>query len=76
MWHTSAVEVAEWDAPVHSAVQEGSRAEATALGGGGGTSVCLQGIQNLWVPPGDGELLLIPGAGDLCGSLLLAGGAQ
>ena len=67
MWHTSAVEVAEWDAPVHSVVQEERGAEATALGVGGGASVHLQGIHRLWEPLGDGDLLPIPGAGDIGG---------
>ena len=75
MWHTSAVEVAEWDAPVHSVVQEERGAEATALGVGGGASVRLQGIHRLWEPLGDGDLLPIPGAGDIGGKQWLDEGA-
>ena len=61
------MEVAELDAPEHRAVQEGSGEEEKALGGGGGAVGHLQGIQRLWAPPGYGDLLLIPVAGDLCG---------
>ena len=42
------MEVIEWDAPLHSAVQEGSIEEAPMLGGGGGKGIHLQGIQRLW----------------------------
>ena len=61
------MEVAELDAPEHRAVQEGIGEEAKALGRGGGAVGHLQGIQRLWAPPGYGDLLLIPVAGDLCG---------
>ena len=45
----------------------------TALGSGEGVGGHLQGVQILWTPPGDGDLLLTPGAGDLGGRQLLAG---
>ena len=48
----------------------------TALGGGGGAGGHLQVIQRLWAFPGDGDLLLIPGAVDLGGGQRLAGGGQ
>ena len=48
----------------------------TALGGGGGLVSHLQGIQRLWAPPGDGDLLLILGAGDLGNGQQLAVGGQ
>ena len=65
--HAGAMAVAKRDAPPHSAVQEGGGAEAAALGSGGG-----EGIQRLWSPPGYGDLLMIPGEGDLGGGKWLA----
>ena len=50
MWHSVAVEVDEWDAPTHSAVQEVNREEATTLGGRVKEGGHLQGIQCLWAP--------------------------
>ena len=70
------MEVAERGALEHSKVQEGSGVEATSLGGGGGAGGHLQGIQCLWAPLGYGNLLLIPGAGDLGGERRLTGGGQ
>ena len=70
------MEVTEWDAPVNSAVQKRSREEATALDRGGGEEGHRQGIQRLWAPPGYGDLLPIPGTGDLRGGQQLAGGSQ
>ena len=66
----------ERDAPAHIAVYEGSKEEAKVLDGGGILGGHLQGIQRLWEPPGDSELLLIPGASDLGGRQQLAGGGQ
>ena len=76
MCHYGAVEVPEWDAPVHIAVQKGSREEVTALGGGGGEGGHLQGIQRLWAPPVDDELPPIPMTGDIGRRQQLAGGGQ
>ena len=42
----------------------------------GGEGGRLQGIQRLWEPPGDGDLIPIPGTGDLGGKQRLAGGGQ
>ena len=61
------MEVAEQDAPAHIEVKEGSGSEAAAIGGKGGLGGHLQGIQRLWAPPEDGDLLPILGAGDLGG---------
>ena len=61
------VDVAEWDSPAHSAVKEGGGAEAAELGGEGGAGSHLQGIQRLYSTPGYGELLPIPGEGDIGG---------
>ena len=47
-----------------------------ALGSGGGEGGQRQGIQRLWLPPGDGGLILIPGMGDLSVRRRLAGGGQ
>ena len=65
MWHAGAMEVTEWDAPAHREVQKGSGEEATAMGGGGGEGGNQKEIQHLWDPPGDSDLLLIPGTGDI-----------
>ena len=70
------MEVTKQDAPVHIAVQEGSGEEATELGGGGGAGGHLQGIQRLWAPPGYGDLILIPGAGDIGSGRQLSVGGQ
>ena len=48
-------------------MEEGSREEVMVIGGGGGEGGYLQGIQRLWTPPGDGDLLPIHRAGDLGG---------
>ena len=48
----------------------------TAFEGGGGTCGNHQGIQILFAPPGDGDLLLIHRAGDLVGGRQLSGGGQ
>ena len=68
--------VTEQYAPAHSAVKEGGGSEVTALGGGGGAGGHLQGIQCLWDPPGDGDLLPMPGQGDISGGQQLYGGSQ
>ena len=70
------MEVTEWDSPAHSAVKKGSREEATALGGGGGEGGHRQSIQHLSAPPGDGDLFLIPGKGDIRSRRRLGGGGQ
>ena len=61
------MEVTERDEPAHREVKEGIRVEATVIGGGGGAGGHLKVIQRLWEPPGDGDLLPIPKAGDLGG---------
>ena len=48
----------------------------TALGRREGSGVYIQIIHSLWAPPVDGDLLLIPGAGNLGVGLLLAGCGQ
>ena len=53
-------------------MQKGSGEETTALGSGGGKGGNHQGIQRLWDPPGDGDLLPKPGTGDLGGGRRLA----
>ena len=70
------MEVTEWDAPAYSAVQEGGVEELTTLGSRGGEGGQLQVIQRLWDPPGYGDLLLIPGTGDIGVGGQLAGGGQ
>ena len=69
MWHTGA-------AQAHGTVHPGSGAEETEISGGGGEGVHRQVFQRLWVPPGYGDLLQIPGAGDIGGRRLLAGGGE
>ena len=44
---------------------QGSGAVDTAISGVGGEGRHRQGFQRLWAPPGDGDLLQIPGVGDL-----------
>ena len=46
------------------------------ISGGGGEGVQHQGFQSLWTPPGDGELIQIPGTGDLGGGRQLDGGGK
>ena len=70
------MEIIKQDAPEHIVVQEGSGEEATALGGRGGAGGHLQGIQHLWAPPVYGDLLPIPGVGDLGGERRLDGGGR
>ena len=70
------MDVTERDAPAHSVVQKGIGEEVTDLGGRGEAGGQLQGIQRLWAPPGDGDLLPIPGASDIGGGRILAGGGQ
>ena len=48
----------------------------TALGREGGADGHIQDIQRLWAPSGDGDLLLIPGEGDIGGRRGLAGGGR
>ena len=66
------MEVPEWDAQAHSTVHLRSLAEETAISGGGEEGGHCQNIQRLWTPPGDGDLLQIPGAGDIGSGQLLA----
>ena len=61
------MEFAERDAPAHRSVKERIGEEYMVLGGGGGAGGHLQCIQRLWDITGDGDLLLIPGAGNLDG---------
>ena len=66
----------KWDALAHITVQTGSKAEAKTIISRGGEGGHLQGFQCLWAPPGDGELLQIPGTGDLGGRRRLAGSGK
>ena len=66
----------EWDAQTHGTVKTGRRAEETAIIGGEGEVGHCQGFQRLWAPPGDGDLLQIPAAGDLGGKQRMAGGGE
>ena len=66
----------KWDAQEHVTVHLGSGAEEMAISGGGGEGGYHQGFQRLWAPPGDGDLLQIPGAGDLGRGRRLAGGGE
>ena len=70
------MEVTEWDVSFHSAVQKEIREEAIALKSVGGEGGHHQGRQRLLAPPGDVDLLLISGMGDIGGGRLLAGGGQ
>ena len=66
----------EWDAQTHSAVQLGRGAEEMSISGGRGEGGHRQCFQRLWEPPGDSDLLQIPGMGDLGGRRRLAGGGE
>ena len=66
----------EWDAQTYNTVQPGSGAEEMTVSGVEGEAVHSQGLQSLWAPPGDGELLQIPGTSDLGGRRRLAGGGE
>ena len=60
-----AVECPEWDTHTHSTVQPRLGAEEAGVSGGGGEGGNCQGLQRLWAPPGDGDLLQIPETGDI-----------
>ena len=64
--------VSERDAFSHGAMKEGGGSEVTALGRKGGECGHIQGIQLVWAPPGYGDLLQIPGEGDIGGGRVLA----
>ena len=63
----------EWDAQAHVTVQPYRGAEETEISGEGGEGGHRQGFQHLWAPPGDGDLLQIPGTGALGGRRRLSG---
>ena len=65
--HAGAVAVPERATMEHSVVKEGGGAEAMALGRIGGKCGYLKGVQRLWKPPWDGDLLQIPGNSDIGG---------
>ena len=48
-------------------MQKGGGAKETAPGIGGVEGGHIQGLQRLWMPPGDGELFQILGVGDIRG---------
>ena len=73
---SGAVEVTERYVLEQSAMQEWSREEETKLGGRGGEGGNLQGIQRLWEPLVDGDLLPIPGVVNLGGGRQLTDGGQ
>ena len=65
--HSGDVSVPKWSATAHDVVQEGARAEETSAGSRWGTGAYFTGVQHLWAPPGDGNILQIPGEVDLGG---------
>ena len=58
---------------MHRTVKTGSGAEAAAFSSGGGEGGHRHVFQRLRSPPGDGDLLQIPGTVDLGGRRRLAG---
>ena len=71
------MEVLAWDAQAHGTIHSGRGAEDTEISSwGGGEGGHLQVFQRLWAPPGDGDLLNIPGTGDLRDGRRLAGGGE
>ena len=57
-------------------MQPGSGTETAVISGGGGEGSHRQAFQRLWAPHGDGELLQIPGVGDLGGRQQLDGSGK
>ena len=74
--HAGDVEGPEWDAQDHGTVHSGSGAEETEISSRRGEGGHRQGFQSLWAPPGDGDLLQIPGAVDIGDRQQLAGGDE
>ena len=68
--------VSEQAASAHRAMKEGGGEEATMIGIRGGQGGHIQGVQHIWAPPGDCELLQIPGEGGLNGGLQFTGVGQ
>ena len=66
----------EWDAQAHITVHLWKGVEDTVISSEGEEGGHCQVFQCLWAPPGDGDLLQIPGAGDLGGVRRLAGGGE
>ena len=66
----------EWYSQAHCTVRPGSGAEETGISGGGGEVDHRHGFHRLWSPPGDGDLLQIPGGVDLVGVSLMAGSGE
>ena len=54
----------------------GSGAEEKVISGGGGEEGHRQGFHSLWAPPGDGDLLQIPRAGDIGDGRRMARGGE
>ena len=51
-------------------------AEKTVISSGGGEGGNHQGFHHPWAPPGDGDLIKIPGTDDLGSRTRLAGGGE
>ena len=66
----------EWDTQAHGTMHSGNRDEETAIIRGGGEGGHRQGFQRLWSPPGDGDLIQIPRAGDIDNGQRLADGGE
>ena len=66
----------EWYTQAHGTMHSGIGAEETVIGGRGGVGGHRQDFQSLWAPPGDGDLLQIPRAGDLGDGRRLVGGGE
>ena len=54
----------------------GAERKRRKLAGGGGEVDHRHGFHRLWSPPGDGDLLQIPGGVDLVGVSLMAGSGE
>ena len=65
-----------WDTQAHGTVHLGSGAEETEISGGGGEGGHRQGSQRIWAPPGDGDILQMPGSSDIVNGGRLAGGGE
>ena len=67
MRHSGAMARSEWDASANRAMQERRRAKEMVPGSDGGEGGHIQGIQSVWMYPGDVDLFQIIAAAGLSG---------
>ena len=76
MLHDGAVKGPEWYAYTHSPLQPWSGAENTVISGEGGEGGHRQVFQHPLAPPGDVDLITLPGTDDHGSGQRLAGGGK